>query len=633
MTETTELIIGKSIFSEQKFKTVTVIFIALLFFILPIASLKVGIPGDEPIDAQYGKEALKFYSSFGKDKSFISFSALNNQTFPYQKYYGALFEASSVKFADIFRTPLYPTRHVLIALCGAVIILFTALFTAELAGWLAALVAVLLLASSPTFIGHSFFNSKDIPMAMGFIISFYFFVKLLKNLPVFSIGTIIGCITGIAVTVGIRIGGLLLLSFLVVFLLYFLSDRDEIRKQLFSSAKNILKFVSVIFLISVTGSLLGFLCYPNFFVTGFSHITEALAIANNFPVKIWMLFKGELINSSVIPRDYLLVFMGITFPLTVIAGLIIYFVFQIAEYKKFTWQNFILIYSILFLFLYVSITRQFIYNGWRHVLFIYPIMISAAAIGYKQIYFFLKNAASRLTLIVLFSVMFGRIFLWMYTNHPYEYIYFNEIIGGVKGAYGNYDTDYQQLAASASYDWLKNSPIYKTDTAKNKILLTNNIALMCMKQNKGDSVTPVESSFLYMNLRPMNYGIYSTIFLDKEMINNFFPPKGVIHTEQVDGVPLSVVIKRENDFLVKGKFYFDNTQLDSAFYYLQKAFEYDNNDFRLWPTLAHCYYLKGYPSHAMEMCSQYLHFFPEDTFALNEAAKIQIAIEESKKQK
>ena len=89
-----------------------------------------------------------------------------------------------------------------------------------------------------------------------------------------------------------------------------------------------LKFIGVIAFIGVTGSMLGFLCYPNFFVEGLSHITEALAIANNFPVKIWMLFNGELINPSVIPRNYLLVFMGITFPLTVIAGMGIYFLFQ-----------------------------------------------------------------------------------------------------------------------------------------------------------------------------------------------------------------------------------------------------------------------------------------------------------------
>ncbi|MEI7803508.1 MAG: hypothetical protein WCI97_12720, partial [Bacteroidota bacterium] len=361
MTELTEAKPEKISFTERQYKTVTLSLILLLLFILLIASLKVGIPGDEPIDAAYGQQALNYYKSFGKDKSFLNLTVLNGQTFPYQKYYGALFESISVVVADLIGTPIYQTRHVMIALCGVVIILFTALFTAELSGWFAALLTVLLLASSPTFIGNSFFNSKDIPMAMGFIISFYFFVKLLKILPVISLRTIIGCIAGITVTVGIRAGGLLLLSFLVVFLLFFLSDNDAIRKQLFADWKAAIKFVLIIAFISVTGALLGFLCYPNFFVDGFSHITGALAIANSFPVKIWMLFKGQLINSSVIPREYLFVFMSITFPLAVIAGLIIYFLLQLIEYKKIDWKNFILIYSILFILIYVSVTRQYLY--------------------------------------------------------------------------------------------------------------------------------------------------------------------------------------------------------------------------------------------------------------------------------
>ncbi len=604
--------------TSKQYKTATTFICALLFFILPLASLQVGIPGDEPIDAQYGIESLNFYKSFGNDTSFVNLTALNQQTFPYQKYYGALFETVSVSISQLFGTPVYKTRHILVALFAAVIILFTALFTAEIAGWMAAFIAVLLLASSPTFIGNSYFNSKDIPMAMGFIIAFYFFIKLLKQLPRYSTKTILGCIAGIALTIGIRIGGLLLVGYLIVFLLYFISDNDSLRKQLFSSVKSVFSLTAIVLLICFSGVLIGCLFYPNFFLHGFSHITEAMNVAKYFPVKIVMLFGGNLIYAHEITWSYLPVCMGITFPVTGIAGLFIFYVQLYLRRKIFSWQDFILVYTVLFLLVYVVATHQLMYNSWRHVLFIYPIIISTSAIAYMRLYSALNKIYFKAALVILFSVMTIKTFGWMIINHPYEYIYFNEIQGGVKGAYGNYDTDYQQLAATESFEWLLNSNDFKNDTAKNKTLLTNNIALICADQYLPDSMEILESSYVRLNYRPMNYAIMSSIFLDKQVMKHFYPPKGPIHEVKVDGVPISVVVKRENDYLEKGKYFFDHAQLDSAFVYLLRAFHYDADDFRTWPVLGHCYFLKGYPNLAHEMISRYVQYFPEDEMALNE---------------
>ncbi len=618
MNESTEINSEKKTINKQPYKIASLIACALLFFILPIASLQVGIPGDEPIDAQYGIASLNFYKSFGKDTSFVNLTALNHQTFPYQKYYGALFETYSIFIANLSGTPLYKTRHVLIAICGALIILLTALFVAELSGWRPAFISVLLLASSPTFIGNSYFNSKDIPMAMGFILAMYFFVKLIKQLPHYHKTTIAGCIAGIACTIGVRIGGLMLLGYLVVFLLYYIADNDSIRNQLLASVKKSFILFFLILFICITGFLLGLFSYPNFFLHGMHHISESMAVAKKFPIKILMLFRGEMIYANEIGWDYLPVCMGLTFPLTVIAGFIFYFINFIKNIKKISWQQFILVYSVLFLFVYIIITHQYIYNGWRHVLFIYPVIVSMAAIAFIEIYSEVKKYLFRALLLLFFFGMSLKTVFWMYVNHPYEYIYFNELAGGVKGAYGNYDTDYQQLAASESYNWLLNSKVFKSDSAKNKILLTNNIALMCADKIAAAPLEIMESSFLRMNYRPMNYAILSSIYLDKTIMNNFYPPKGVIHSVYVDGAPISVVIKRENDFLLKGKFYFDHSNLDSAFIYLLKAYNYDENDFRVWPSLGHCYYLKGYSNLAIDIVNRYLHYFPDDVMGKRE---------------
>lgn len=115
----------------------------------------------------------------------------------------------------------------------------------------------------------------------------------------------------------------------------------------------------------------------------------------------------------------------------------------------------------------------------------------------------------------------------MYDNHPYEYAYFNEINGGVKGANGYYETDYQQLGASASFNWLVNSKEFLKDTTSNKIIQTNNIALKYADLNFSDSIQFEEASFIRLTFRPMNYAIISSMFIEKNLVQNF-----ILQTEQ-----------------------------------------------------------------------------------------------------
>ena len=39
----------------------------------------------------------------------------------------------------------------------------------------------------------------------------------------------------------------------------------------------------------------------------------------------------------------------------------------------------------------------------------------------------------------------------MLLNHPYEYIYYNQLVGGLNGAYGNYETDYYYVSSDRGF--------------------------------------------------------------------------------------------------------------------------------------------------------------------------------------
>jgi hypothetical protein len=43
--------------------------------------------------------------------------------------------------------------------------------------------------------------------------------------------------------------------------------------------------------------------------------------------------------------------------------------------------------------------------------------------------------------------------------HPYEYVYFNELVGGFKGAYGKYETDYWVASMKEAVEWLKTNEL------------------------------------------------------------------------------------------------------------------------------------------------------------------------------
>ena len=43
---------------------------------------------------------------------------------------------------------------------------------------------------------------------------------------------------------------------------------------------------------------------------------------------------------------------------------------------------------------------------------------------------------------------------FMIENPQFYYMYYNQIVGGLKGAYANYETDYYYVSQTAASEWL-----------------------------------------------------------------------------------------------------------------------------------------------------------------------------------
>ncbi len=67
------------------------------------------------------------------------------------------------------------------SLAGWLTIFITALFGVWLSGYRTGILILLLFAVSPTFIGHSLNNLKDIPFALSYIAGIFFTLRLLVS--------------------------------------------------------------------------------------------------------------------------------------------------------------------------------------------------------------------------------------------------------------------------------------------------------------------------------------------------------------------------------------------------------------------------------------------------------------------
>jgi hypothetical protein len=161
------------------------------------AGYDMGFHVDEMDMNLYGKSVWSYYQTGGKDTSYLRPQYEDGSkvgvTIP---SYGTFFELVAVAINKVIGNQNgyeFNVRHALNQIFAVLTVLFAALLIRILGGgYLGAVINTLLLMSSPTFVGHGFMNTKDIPFAFGYAASLYFMVRSLKELPTIRWGTLAG---------------------------------------------------------------------------------------------------------------------------------------------------------------------------------------------------------------------------------------------------------------------------------------------------------------------------------------------------------------------------------------------------------------------------------------------------------
>lgn len=548
-----------SLLSKYQFSTLKIAFIVILFIQLLLMlwmSQNVGISADESRHIQQAEKVYNYYKTHGEDKS-----ALENTGVDPMQYNGQSFDNLMYWITQKFEVENYiEMRHFFNALIGWLIILITGLLAKKIYGYEGAILAVLLLFISPRFLGHSLNNNKDIPFALGFILSIYGMTGFFQALPKLRYKDIILLTLGIAFAISIRLAGILAIAFLGVYsVLFYLTRKplfrpfEKTKKQIFS------KLVIVVPLVIVAGYFLGIVYWPFMMEDPVKNMKVILDATSSHPVGLTQLFEGKQIISSNIPSYYTLRYLSISYPLVILTGISLAFLlapFALKRDKLFLF--FEIAFAFVFVFFWMSYKTSNYYGGIRHLLFIYPLAVCLAVFGF----IFLKELVLKLPVKWLSYLPYALVtllslnpILHIIRNYPYSYVYFNELAGGVKKAYDKYETDYFQHSLRRATEWFvaNELPKHINDTSKVKVITNDFFNTGYYLRGTEDKLDYAYIRYYERSKEKWDYAIfYCGYIVPQQITDKLWPPKGTIHTEEVDGFPIAAVVKRVSDEDYKG---------------------------------------------------------------------------------
>lgn len=522
-------------------RSYTVVFFFSLIFILSIFLVKdYGVSNDEYQERITGFTTLKYIGEKIIPKTTDKFQADKNiqDLHDYQqKVYGVVFNAPTAFLEIVLKIKekknQFLMRHYvnfLIYFIG--LIFFFLVLEKRFKNWQIAIIGTLILFLSPRIFAHSFYNNRDIILLSLFIISFYFNIDFIEKR---SLKSAILAAFFTAITIDTRIVGVIVL--LNTSFVYFLN---------ILKLKNFKQFSKIFYYLIFTFIFIIFF-WPFLWENPLQNFLMAFKAMSNYFLEAENLYLGKYISNKELPWHYIFVWIGVTTPIfylfLFLVGLIKFIVKLIKSFKtNFNHIQIEDIYSFNILFgsiFAIIIFNSTLYNGWRHLYFIYPFLVFFSLVGFKYL-FEKKKLYQNYIYIIILVINFILTSHWIFKNHPFQYVYFNNLINK-KNLQKKFDLDYWGLSYKQSIQYLLNNEkeeklIVYNMTKYNKLFYHlfsfDKISRdrIIVSKNKDDA------KFILTNYHN-----------DKnEYKKNFFDNYELYHEIRVDGFPINSIYKRKN---------------------------------------------------------------------------------------
>jgi len=516
--------------------------LALILVFMFIMTPYHGITGDEVTQWKYGDFVWRYIKTFGGDKAVLNDPYITEKAL---QYYGGFYDGIAAMLTDIFK-PKDPflLRHYWNTVFGFFGILFAGLIAKEFSGWRAAIITIIFMVFTPRIFGEMFNNPKDIPFATGYLASLLCIIQWLKNLDAITWKrtTLLGL--SIALAISVRVGGILVIAYLGLFYLVEMYRIKGFGSNIFG--KSAIHLLAAL----VIGWIGACLFWPYALEDILGNPIEAIKVMSAYPLNITTLYEGAKIRTTEIPAGYLIKWISIGMPLFALIGFAgsLWFGFVYTKTQKNSFYL-LLLFATLFPVFYIIYKKSVVYDGMRHILFVLPVIVVLAALFYDYLLtLFSGKKALQYAVGAVMILLVALPARFTFANMPNEYVYFNELEGGIRGAYGNYETDYYFNSLKGGFDWLLEHKLkdFKPTPGHDSVLLASNAPAL-MEQYVGMTGKPIKFVYVRYYQRgesDWDYGIFMSRFLDKEQLQNgYFPGGNPLHVITADGVPLTTVLE------------------------------------------------------------------------------------------
>ena len=419
----------------------------LLALLLPLmlqASLDFGTTWDEGDRHRNGEAIVQYYQGLR-----------SREDAHYGTMYPGLFDVVPAWLEQHLATDRYVLRHRVNAVFGWVGLVFTGLLARRLFGPWSGLLAVLLLALSPRYFAASMNNPKDLPFGAMGMVALYGMSRLSPQWPFVRLGTGAGIAVGLGLALATRPGGLLLFGYLLLLVCAFVvvhrttaaGDTLVIDRRMDwkATADSVARLGAVL----VAALLIATVFWPWAQASPVTRPFEALGRASNYPWDGHVLFAGTETLASELPWSYLPTWFAIATPPVVLVGLICGIVVHV---RGWGWPRLAVAGAALLPIVLIIVRNSTVYDGLRHVLFTYPPMVVVAASGWAGLQA-LRHRWLRVGGVVLLAAGLLDIASFNVRSYPNQAVYFNELVGGPRGAFARYELDYWGNCVLQAVEW------------------------------------------------------------------------------------------------------------------------------------------------------------------------------------
>ncbi|MFN8310151.1 MAG: hypothetical protein U0T73_09340 [Chitinophagales bacterium] len=521
--------------------------VASLFFLIGLARVgNYGLNFDDALHASHGWILYDFYS--GKSKA-AQLSPYNDKgelitAFEGEKdlrgmnvFPGAFDLLAQTVHRNFNETDLFVQRHYLIFLFGFTAILFAGLTAVEIGGWRAGLITLLMGCCSPRLIGHLSNNPKDIPFAGLYVLSVFFLVKWYKSLPALKWHWLVAMLVAATLACDVRISGLTLFIWLFIFTAVKWMELKRNGAAL-SNLNIALSGVAV-----VAGIIIAYygisLLWPYAQTDPWQVPLRSLKTLSNFNVfNSYDLYDGRHVSNKDEPWNYILVWEAIGNPVFVVLSAFLFPLVLVLSRQKVVMG---LIGLISFAPLAISIIKgsYFPHDG-RHFFFLYCVALICFAMVWETLLLEIPKTKWRnYSIAALFLVFFIEPIVWITANHPNEMCYFNPVFGGVKAAWGKYETDYYGNCLKACVDYIQQ---HSHPDAQHPV----RVRVYYGSQSSSEYFLMRVPNYKYVaaieNSLDWDYSILLTAACkyDNKLFEKW-PPINTVYEEKAGGVPLAAV--------------------------------------------------------------------------------------------